>query len=105
MKTISVEALHEKMLKNELVNLLDVRSVEEHEDNNIGGNSYPISRIKKMDIAAIEHLKNEEVICYCRNGEKTSNDACLMLEYMGFTNVVQLQGGVRKWEQAFGDDE
>lgn len=105
MKTISVEELHARMTKNESLHLFDVRSLEEHEDYHIGGISYPISKIKKMDIAAIEHLKNEEVICYCRTGEKTSNDACLMLEYMGFINVVQLHGGVRKWQELFDDDE
>jgi len=103
MKLITVEELKERLERGNPVHLLDVREEIEHEDFNIGGINYPISKIKKMDIASIEHLKNEEVICYCRNGQKTSNDACLMLEYMGFTNVVLLQGGVRAWEDKFDE--
>lgn len=101
MKFITVEELKEKLEKENTVHLFDVREEIEHDDFNIGGINYPISKIKKMDIDPIAHLKNEEVICYCRNGQKTSNDACLMLEYMGFTNVVLVGGGVRAWEDKF----
>ena len=51
-----------------------------------------------MAIEDIEHLKDEEVICYCRSGQR-SQMACLMLEHLGFTNTVNLTGGVIEWQE------
>jgi rhodanese-related sulfurtransferase len=50
-----------------------------------------------LQIDEIEDLKNEEVICYCRSGQR-SMQACLMLESLGFTNTRNLVGGMKEWE-------
>jgi rhodanese-related sulfurtransferase len=55
-----------------------------------------------MQIEDIEDLKNEEVICYCRSGNR-SMQACMMLETFGFTNVKNLQGGMLNWREKFGN--
>lgn len=54
-----------------------------------------------MQLDAIEDLKNEEVICYCRSGMR-SMQASMMLEAAGFTNVKNLTGGMMGWLQQFG---
>jgi rhodanese-related sulfurtransferase len=53
-----------------------------------------------MLIDDIEELKTEEVICYCRSGNR-SMQACLMLETFGFTNVKNLVGGMNDWREKF----
>ncbi|HPH22830.1 MAG TPA: rhodanese-like domain-containing protein [Chitinophagaceae bacterium] len=100
MKTISVDELKAKLDANESINLLDVREELEHADFNVGGTNFTLRRIQDMAIEDIEHLKNEEVICYCRSGNR-SNMACLMLEHLGFTNTVNVVGGMIAWQEKF----
>jgi rhodanese-related sulfurtransferase len=45
-------------------------------------------------------MKDQEVIIYCRSGNR-SGQACMMLETMGFTNVINLTGGMLAWQEKF----
>lgn len=98
MKTISVEVLKKRMDDGEKLNLFDVREDIENAEFNIGGTHFRLRKIQDMAIEDIEHLKEEEVICYCRSGQR-SQMACLMLEHLGFTNTVNLTGGVIEWQE------
>ena len=49
----------------------------------------------------IENLKNEEVILYCRSGNR-SGQACMILDMLGFTNTKNLIGGMVAWQERFG---
>ncbi len=97
MNTISVATLKERIANNEKVNLLDVREPDEHAEFNIGGTFIPLGQVMAMQVDALDELKNEEVICYCRSG-KRSMQAAMMLETMGFANVVNLDGGMLAWQ-------
>ncbi len=97
MNTISVSTLKERIANNEKVNLLDVREPDEHAEFNIGGTFIPLGQVMAMQVDALDELKNEEIICYCRSG-KRSTQAAMMLETMGFTNVVNLEGGMLAWQ-------
>ena len=55
----------------ESLHLIDVREPHEHADFNIGGILLPLGRVQQMDIDDIEPLKNEEVIVYCRSGNRS----------------------------------
>ena len=85
------------MATNDNINLLDVREQEERVEFNIGGVFIPLGQIMAMQIDAIEDLKAAEIICYCRSG-KRSMQAAMMLETMGFSNVVNLDGGMMEWQ-------
>ena len=87
-----------KRLSEEKLNLIDVRQPEEHAEFNIGGTLLPLGNIMSMQIDDIDHLRNEEIICYCRSGQR-SMQAALMLETMGFTNVKNLVGGMLGWQR------
>jgi len=100
MQTISSEQLKARLDAGETLNLIDVRADIEHQEFNIGGTLYPLPVIQSMAIEPLEHLKNEEVICYCRSGQR-STMACLMLEHMGFTNTYNLVGGMVEWKDKF----
>lgn len=100
MQSISSTELKERLDNNEKVNLVDVREPQEHQEFNIGGRLLPLGNIQSMMIDDIDDLKNEEVICYCRSGNRSSQ-ACLMLETFGFSNVKNLTGGMMEWQEKF----
>jgi len=95
MQIIEASILKQRMISEKL-NLIDVRQPEEHAEFNIGGILLPLGNIMSMQIEAIEDLRDEEVICYCRSGQR-SMQAAMMLETMGFTNVKNLAGGMMGW--------
>ena len=97
MTNISVAKLKERMASNHPLNLLDVRESDERLEFNIGGIFIPLGQVMIMQTDEIENLKNEEIICYCRSG-KRSMQAAMMLETFGFTNVVNLDGGMIAWQ-------
>ena len=97
MTNISVAKLKERMASNDPLNLLDVREPDERLEFNIGGIFIPLGQVMIMQTDEIENLKNEEIICYCRSG-KRSMQAAMMLETFGFTNVVNLDGGMIAWQ-------
>jgi rhodanese-related sulfurtransferase len=101
MQTISVEDLKKRLDAGEAFHLLDVREPHEHADFNIGGTLLPLGRVQQMDLGEIEAWKDEEVIVYCRSGNR-SGQASMMLETAGFTNVVNLTGGMMAWQDRIG---
>ncbi len=101
MQTITVDELKARMDASEKLNLLDVREDIERADFHIGGEHFRLRRIQDMAIDDIEDLKDEEVICYCRSGQRSAS-ACLMLEHMGFKNTVNVAGGILAWKEKFG---
>ena len=101
MKQTSVDELKARLDAGEKVHLLDVREDHERAEFNIGGIHHPLGLIRNMDTEPIDEWKDEEVIIYCRSGNRSAH-ACLMLESMGFKNVVNLGGGMLDWIQKFG---
>lgn len=101
MKNITPEEVKQRMDAGESLHLVDVRQPEENAEFNIGGILLPLGKIQSMQTEDIDNLKNEEVICYCRSGNRSGN-AALFLEQMGFTNVENLTGGMLAWREKFG---
>ena len=100
MQTINVEALKEILEAGEKINLVDVREPHEHAEFNIGGLLLPLGNVQSMQIDEIEDLKNQKVYFYCRSGNR-SWQTCLLLETMGFTDVVNVTGGMLAWKEKF----
>ncbi|HRD58736.1 MAG TPA: rhodanese-like domain-containing protein [Ferruginibacter sp.] len=94
---ITAEDLKARLLAGEKVNLVDVREPHENAEFNIGGVLVPLGKIQTMQTEELDELKNDEVIVYCRSGNR-SGQACLILETMGFTNVKNLVGGMLDWQ-------
>ena len=101
MQPISVEEVKKRLDAGESLHLLDVREPHEHADFNIGGTLLPLGRIQLMDTDEIEPWKDEEVIVYCRSGNR-SGQASMILETAGFTNVKNLTGGMMAWQDRIG---
>ena len=100
MITITNQELKARMDAGEKLNILDVREPHENTEFNIGGTLIPLGKIQTMQLDDVEDLKNEEVIVYCRSGNR-SGQACLILEAAGFTNVKNLSGGMLDWRESF----
>jgi rhodanese-related sulfurtransferase len=104
MQTITVEELKQRINKGENIHLLDVREPIENADFNIGGTLLPLGEIRNMQTEPIDDWKNEEVVVYCRSGNR-SGQAAMILEQMGFKNVKNLTGGMLAWQQNFGAEK
>ncbi len=96
MQTISVEELKRRLDAGEQLKLVDVREPHENAEFNIGGRLLPLGYIQTMQLDDIEDWKEDEVILYCRSGNR-SGQACLMLETFGFKNPKNLVGGMVAW--------
>lgn len=101
MQNISVEELKQRMDNGEKINLIDVREPDENAEFNIGGTLIPLGQIQTMQIDDIEDLKEDEVVLYCRSGNR-SMMACLFLDTLGFKNTKNLAGGMITWQEKFG---
>lgn len=98
---IDPETLKSRIDDGAQLHLLDVRQPEEHAEYNIGGTLLPLGQLLSMQTEDIEDWKEQEVICYCRSGQR-SMQAAMMLESIGFTNVYNLTGGMNGWRERYG---
>ena len=101
MQNITVDEVKNRLNAGEKINLVDVREPDENAEFNIGGLLVPLGKIQTMQIDELEDLKEEEVICYCRSGNR-SGQACLILDMLGFKNTKNLAGGMLLWSDKYG---
>jgi rhodanese-related sulfurtransferase len=71
MENISVEAVKARLDAGEKLNLVDVREPHEHAEFNIGGLLLPLGKVQMLQVEEIEDLKQQEVVCYCRSGNRS----------------------------------
>ena len=100
MTNINNEEVKQRLDAGEKLNLIDVREPHENAEFNIGGKLLPIGNIQSMQIEDIEDLKNEEVILYCRSGNRSGISATI-LDQLGFTNTKNLVGGMLAWQEKY----
>ena len=101
MENITPEEVKKRMDAGEKLNLVDVREPHEHADFNIGGILHPLGNIQSMQVDELEPFKDEEVIVYCRSGNR-SGQAAMILDMLGFKNTKNLTGGMLAWQDKFG---
>ncbi len=80
--------------------LIDVREPHEHNEFNIGGQLVPVGTVMGAIPDLMEH-KDEEVIVYCRSGQRSGMAKQLMIA-AGFSNIKNLLGGMLAWRENFG---
>jgi rhodanese-related sulfurtransferase len=102
MQNITVEEVKSRIGAGESLHLIDVREPFEHDEFNIGGILYPLGKVQTMEVDELESLKNQELIVYCRSGNR-SGQACMILDMLGFTNTKNLVGGMMDWTKKFGN--
>ncbi len=93
MKEITVQELKQKLDNQEDFQFIDVREPHEAEISHIGAKLIPMGEI--MD--HIEEIsRSKPVIVHCRSGQR-SGVVVQALEKQGFTNVMNLKGGILAW--------
>jgi len=102
MQNITIDQIKNRIHSGEKINLVDVREPDENAEFNIGGVLIPLGQIQSLQIDELENLKEEEVVCYCRSGNR-SGQACLILESIGFRNTKNLTGGMLAWQEKYGN--
>jgi rhodanese-related sulfurtransferase len=100
MTNISPQEVKQRLDAGEKLHLIDVREPYENAEFNIGGKLLPVGKIQTMQTEDIDDLKNEEVILYCRSGNR-SGIAAMVLDQLGFTNTKNLAGGMLAWQEKF----
>ena len=98
MENITVEELKRRLDAGEKINIVDVREPHENAEFNIGGILHPLGEIQMMMVDELEPFKDEELIVYCRSGNR-SGQACLILDSLGFKNTKNLVGGMLAWKE------
>lgn len=101
MQNITIEELKARLDAGEKLNIIDVREPHENAEFNIGGQLVPLGKVQGMQIEEIEDMKEQELIVYCRSGNR-SGQACLFLDMLGFKNTKNLTGGMLAWQEKFG---
>lgn len=95
MRQITVKDLKGLINENKPVFLLDVREEHEHKQFNIGGKLIPLSEVTSH---AGQIPKDEPVVVYCRKGVRSQIAIQRLEQKFGFTNLINLRGGLEKWE-------
>ena len=103
MEDIRVKELKEKFERGENFVLIDVREPYENEEFNVGGKLIPLATLPGH-LAELEQHKGEEIVIYCRSGNR-SGVAKQLMERAGFTKVRNLLGGMLDWIETFGETE
>ncbi|MTI80233.1 MAG: rhodanese-like domain-containing protein [Firmicutes bacterium] len=100
-KDITAEQLKEMMDSEEDVMLVDVRTSEEYISGHIAGSVlHPVEDISDW---AKELDQEQAVILICRSGNRSSSAAQYLTEH-GFTNVMNLVGGISAWPYGLVED-
>ena len=100
MQNITAEEVKKRLDSGEKLNLVDVREPSENAEFNIGGVLLPLGKIQTMQVDELENIKEQEVILYCRSGNR-SGQAALILDMIGFKNTKNLVGGMLGWQEKF----
>ncbi len=88
------------LIINNEVQIIDVRESFEFNASNIGGINIPL---KTLDDQLNLISKTKSTIVLCRSGGR-SRQATLKLQSLGYTNVINLKGGLLKWKSEVDPD-
>lgn len=92
-KNISKNDLKKIIENNDDILLLDIRTEEEYEEDNIETSvNIPLQNLL-YDVDDIQEYKDKKVVVYCRSGHR-SITACNLLSMSGFTNLYNLEKGI-----------
>ena len=95
-KQINASELQARIALNQNVVILDVREQDEREEYAVDNSLFiPLGELPER-VGELEQFRDHELIVYCRSGNR-SGQACMFLELSGFTNVVNLTGGLLAW--------
>ena len=95
-REVSVAETQSRLQQNRDAKLIDVREDKEFEAAHATGATHLGKGIIERDIETEVPDKNTELILYCGGGYRSAlaTDA---LQKMGYTNVISMDGGWKRW--------
>ena len=93
MQSILPKELKQRLDQGENLTLIDVREENERDICHIGGSLIPLAQVPER---VNEIPRDTPVVVYCRSGGR-SGKAIEYLQGQGFTNLINLSGGVLRW--------
>jgi UPF0176 protein len=103
---LSPEQLHELVEREDVV-FFDGRNSFEAEIGHFAGAVIPQVNntrdfVAELDSGKFDHLKDKPIVTYCTGGIRCEVLSSLMIN-RGFENVFQLDGGIARYGEAYGD--
>lgn len=94
---ITVAELKRRMDEGTAPFILDVRDPHEYDIANLGVDA-PLIPVRQLParLDELEDWRDQEIVIYCRSGARSGN-AVKILKQAGFSNPVNLKGGVLAW--------
>ena len=97
-REVSVADTQQRMRENKQAKLIDVREDKEWEAAHAAGAIHLGKGIIERDIETTVPDKNTELILYCGGGYRSAL-AADALQQMGYTNVISMDGGWKRWKE------
>ena len=94
-----VAAIWARVARGEKLNLIDIREDNEWERGHLPHATHLGKGIIERDIEQTIPDHNAEIVLYCGGGFRSAL-AADMLQKMGYTNVISMDGGYRGWVEA-----
>ncbi|MEE9438150.1 MAG: rhodanese-like domain-containing protein [Saprospiraceae bacterium] len=82
---------------NQGFTLVDVRTASEYRQGHIKGSKNIDWYNDSFENLISKLNKNEQILLYCRSGKRAGR-AAKALKKLGFTNIINLSGGIRGWK-------
>ncbi len=93
--TISVEEL-KRELKDNAIELVDIRTESEREEFNIGGKHLPLDRLYPYIMNLPADIKT---VLYCASGKRSGEAVKIIKQKNPAANVFSLEGGLKAWRE------
>jgi rhodanese-related sulfurtransferase len=97
---ITVEELKNLMESESTFNFIDVRNLDEYEDDNLGATLLPLGELASR-VQELQSMKEEDIYIHCRSGAR-SGQAKQYLTSLGFTKVHNVLGGIMAFRNMEG---
>ncbi len=96
---MTVNELKETLVKKDKIAFIDCREQEEWDEGHIeGATLVPLSIFQEKFEEALPD-KNTKVVIQCRSGKRSMN-ACMFLLGKGYSDLVNVEGGILAWSAA-----
>ncbi|REL38856.1 molybdenum cofactor biosynthesis protein MoeB [Rhodohalobacter sp. SW132] len=99
---VSAQTVSDWINSSEKINLVDVRSPEEHERFNIGGTLIPLDEI---ELRSNEINTETKTVIYCKSGQRSAEAIRRLSDHKETDLLYNLDGGVDSWRDLFNRRE
>ena len=99
---MTVSELKTRLDRGDTPLMLDVRRPDEYENSNLGGVLIPLHELSERLPELSPHRDEDLIVVHCRSGIRSAKAVALLHE-AGYTNAVNLKGGLLAWNREIAD--